>query len=326
MKPHQLADKYLKEMAALHADAFLNLLHPKGKYEVLTTALDKELIVRRRESDFVVKVRVGRRVYLFHFEFLSQYRRGKVREAYGYGGALTLKYKCEVATVLFVLKPPSRKAQALGQYEVAPFEQPLNRHNLAVIKLWELREAILSGRQEYVTLVPLLTEISTQIDKNLLRRQRELLAQVQDAKLRYELKFYTIAFAQKHFGTKFLMNFFKEKNMYEHWEQVPLFGDHIKRRAKESWQKGHEVGIEKGLEKGLNVARHNITTVLKMRFGAVNGPFERAINAIEEPRKLAAVFDRIIKADSLAAVKKILAAEKPLPQKTLARRKRQRNA
>jgi len=55
---HQLADKFLKD-----------LVDPKKKYEVVSTPLDKELIVRRRESDFVVKVRVGRRIFLFHFEF-----------------------------------------------------------------------------------------------------------------------------------------------------------------------------------------------------------------------------------------------------------------
>ncbi|MEK7728890.1 MAG: hypothetical protein AAB354_10785 [candidate division KSB1 bacterium] len=334
---HQLADKFLKDLVEHHLKEFLALLDPKRKYEVISTPLDKELIVRRRESDFVVKVRVGRRIFLFHFEFLSQYRRRNVREAHGYGGALTLKYRCEVVTVLFVLKPPSRNPQALGDYEVAPFGFALNRHQLAVVKLWELREAILAGQKEYLALVPLLAEISPTVDQQLLQRQRELLAQVPDPKRRAELKFYTMAFAQKYFSTKFLMHFFEDKNMNEHWDQVPIFGEHVKRRAKESWQKGREVGIEegieegiekgieKGLEKGLNVARHNITAVLRMRFGNVNGQFERALNAIEEPRKLEAVFNRILNADSLAAVQKILAAEKHLSQKAHARRKRQGN-
>ncbi len=150
---HQLTDKYLKELVKQHLEEFIALIHSSSKYEIVSTPLDKELIVRRRESDFVAKVRVGRRIFLFHFEFLSRYRRRNVREAYGYGGALTLKYKCDVATVLFVLKPPSRKPQELGAYEVAPFDYALNRHDLAVIKLWELREAILAGRKEYLVSV-----------------------------------------------------------------------------------------------------------------------------------------------------------------------------
>ncbi len=87
---HQLADKYLKELVKHHLEEFIALIHSGGKYEIVSTPLNKELIVRRREGDFVAKVRVGRRIYLFHFEFLSQYRRRNVREAYGYGGALTL--------------------------------------------------------------------------------------------------------------------------------------------------------------------------------------------------------------------------------------------
>ncbi len=312
---HQLTDKYLKEMVERYLPEFLALLQPVGTYEVVSTLLNKELIVRRRESDFVSKVRIGRRVFLFHFEFLSQYRRAKVREAYGYGGALTLKYKCDVATVLYVLKPPSRKPQALGSYEVAPFGNALNQHTLAVVKLWELREAILSGLKEYLALVPLLPEISANIDKELLQRQRELIDQVQDPARRAELKFYTMAFAQKYFSTKFLANFFEDKKMNEHWEQVPIFGEHIKRRAQESWQEGRE--------EGLTVARENISEVLRLRFGAANGEITRAIKAIDEPKKLQAVFRRVLRADSLAAVKKMLEAEKPARKKsTRARAKR----
>jgi len=315
---HQLADKFLKDLVEHHLKEFLALLDPQRKYEVVSTPLDKELIVRRRESDFVVKVRVGRRIFLFHFEFLSQYRRRNVREAHGYGGALTLKYRCEVVTVLFVLKPPSRKPQALGDYEVAPFGFALNRHQLAVVKLWELREAILAGQKEYLAFVPLLSEISPNVDRQLLQRQRELLAQVTDLKRRAELKFYTVAFAQKYFSTKFLMNFFEDKNMNEHWEQVPIFGDHIRRRAQESWKEGREEGREEGLE----LVRKNISEVLRLRFGLANGPITRAIKAVDQPQKLQSIFHRALTADSLDAVKKALEAEKLSPKKTRARAKR----
>jgi hypothetical protein len=315
---HQLTDKYLKEMVERYLQEFLALLQPGGAYEIVSTALNKELIVRRRESDFVVKVRIGRRVFLFHFEFLSQYRRAKVREAYGYGGALTLKYKCDVATVLYVLKAPSRKPQALGTYEVAPFGNALNQHTLAVVKLWELREAILAGQKEYLALVPLLPEISANVDRKLLQRQRELIEQVQDPARRAELKFYTMAFAQKYFSTKFLKHFFEEQKMNEHWEQVPIFGEHIRRRAKESRQEG----LEEGREEGLAVVRANISEVLRLRFGVANGEITRAIKAIDEPKKLKTVFRQALRADSLAAVKSVLAAEKPSRKKS-SRSKRQ---
>lgn len=323
---HQLTDKYLKEMVERYLQEFLALLQPRGAYEIVSTPLNKELIVRRRESDFVSKVRIGRRVFLFHFEFLSQYRRKNVREAYGYGGALTLKYKCDVATVLYVLKPPSRKPQELGNYEVAPFGNVLNQHTLAVVKLWELREAILAGQKEYLALVPLLPEISSSVDRKLLQRQRELIDQVQDPARRAELQFYTMAFAQKYFSTKFLRHFFEDKKMNEHWDQVPIFGDHVKRRAKESRQEGleegREAGREEGREEGLAVARANISEVLRVRFGVANGEITRAIKAIDEPKKLQTVFRQALRAESLAAVKKVLEAERPSRRKST-RAKRQ---
>ncbi len=331
---HQLSDKFLKELVEHHLQEFLALLAPQRKYEVISTPLDKELIVRRRESDFVVKVRVGRRIFLFHFEFLSQYRRRNVREANGYGGALALKYRCEVVTVLFVLKPPSRKPENLGNYEVAPFGFALNRHHLAVVKLWELREAILSGQKEYLVFVPLLPEISPRVDRQLLERQRELLAQVADLKQRAELKFYTVAFAQKHFRTKFLMKFFEDQNMNEHWDQVPIFGEHIKRRVqegqkkalKEGHEKGRAEGLEQGLEQGLEegreegreeglaLVRQNISEVLRLRFGVTNGPITRAIQAVEQPQKLQIIFRRALTADSLESVKKVLPASAKKPR------------
>jgi hypothetical protein len=130
----------------------------------------KEIIIRRREADTVIKVRAGRRVYLFHFEFITRYRRQDVRYAYGLGGALTAKYNRDVVTILFVLKPPSRKAENLGQYDLAPFGHVLNRYDFAVVKLWELRDEILAGKKEYLGFVPLLPEISPKVDKKLLHR------------------------------------------------------------------------------------------------------------------------------------------------------------
>jgi len=147
VEQHQLKDKYFKEMIQRHLKDFMFLLHPGQEYEIISAQLDKELIVRRRETDFVAKIRVGKRVYLFHFEFISQYRRRLVRKACGYGGALALKYDCDVVTVLFLLKPPSMKVQNPGYYNVSPFGAPLNEHNLAVINLSELREAILAGEK-----------------------------------------------------------------------------------------------------------------------------------------------------------------------------------
>ena len=331
-QPHQLKDKYFKEMMQRHLKDYMFLLHPGQEYEIISAHLDKELIVRRRETDFVAKIRVGKRVYLFHFEFISQYRRRLVRKAYGYGGALALKYNCDVVTVLFLLTPPFKERQNPGYYHVAPFGVPMNEHNLAVVNLWELREAILVGEKEYLPFVPLLPEISLKVDKRLLQRQRELLALVKDPALRAELKFYTMAFLQSYFSQKFLTTYFSEEpKMLEHWESVPIFGPHIKRRAKEAWDDGLKKGIEEGREKGREKGREegvtftlqeNILDTLNLRFGVANGSMARAIHAIDEPKKLRGIFRGVVKAESLEAVKKMLAAQKrPAKRKSALRRK-----
>ncbi len=90
--------------------------------------------------------------------------------------------------------------------------------------------------------------------------------------------------------------------MIEHWEQVPIFGDRIKQRVRE--------GREEGREEGLALVRENISEFLHVRFGMTNGTIARAIQAIDEPKKLRAVFRRILTADSPEAIKKALAVKK----------------
>jgi hypothetical protein len=87
--------------------------------------------------------------------------------------------------------------------------------------------------------------------------------------------------------------------MLEHWESVPIFGERIKQRVRE------------GREEGMTLAwQENILDTLSLRFGVANGSLARAVHAIDEPKRLRAVFQRVIKADSLETVKKVLAAQK----------------
>ena len=103
--------------------------------------------------------------------------------------------------------------------------------------------------------------------------------------------------------------------MLEHWECVPIFGERIKQRAKEAWEDGLKKGIEEGREEGREegmtcTLQEDILDVLNLRFGVANGSLARAVHAIDEPKRLRAVFQRVIKADSLETVKKLLAAQK----------------
>lgn len=79
--------------------------------------------------------------------------------------------------------------------------------------------------------------------------------------------------------------------MLDHWESVPIFGPHIKRRAKEAWDDGLKKGIEEGREEGVTFTlQENILDTLNLRFGVANGSMARAIHAIDEPKKLRGIF------------------------------------
>lgn len=94
--------------------------------------------------------------------------------------------------------------------------------------------------------------------------------------------------------------------MNEHWDQVPIFGEHIKRRV----QEGHA----QGREEGLALVRQNISEILRLRFGLTNGPITRAIQAVAQPQKLQIIFRRALTADSLASVKKVLPTSSKKPR------------
>jgi hypothetical protein len=297
---HQLKDKFLKEMAELFPQFFLNPLEIEQEYEIVSTKLDKELIVRKRDSDFVTKLKIGRRVFLFHFEFISKYRRADVRRANGYNGALSLKYKKDVVTILFVLKPPSRKPKNLGHYDVAPFGQTMNAHRLAVVKLWELRDDILAGKKEYLGFVPILPEISEVVNIDLLKKQRELLTKVQDPALQAILRFYTVAFAQSYFSQEQIETHLKEsEKMIEHWEQVPIYGERIKQRVREAEDAGEKRGEIVALQK-------IILDLLEIRFGYANGKITKQINSINKPQKLREFYRLLLKTESLDKAREIL--------------------
>jgi len=167
--------------------------------------------------------------------------------------------------------------------------------------------------------VPLLPEISLEVDDKLIERQLELIDLVEDEARRAELRFYTAAFLQPYFKQKVLSTrFLEDIKMYEHWLQVPVFGEQIQRIIQEEGKKVEQkVRVEaraegrlEGRREGLALAlQENIMDVLSLRFGLANGRIARTIHAIDEPKKLRVIFRRVVKADSLTAVKKMLAAE-----------------
>jgi hypothetical protein len=231
------------------------------------------------------------------------------------------KYSLEVTSVLFQLKQPPR-GKNVGTYDVHLGSELTNHFNYKVVELWKWYETILSGQKELLIFVPLLVAISPKVDKVLLARQRELLAIVKNKKLCATLLYFTIAFAQKFFPEKFLLNFFKEDiKMVDPIEQVPFFGEKFREKRltweRQAKEKGKEIGKEIGNEIGKEIGqktgailtlRKTILEVVSSRFGhdghrnGANGKIVRLVNAIDEPKKLEAIFRRALTAKSLDIV------------------------
>jgi len=171
-----------------------------------------------------------------------------------------------------------------------------NSFGFHCVKLWEYYADILSGKQEYLGFVPLLLELSSKPDKDLLTRQRVLIQQEQDLKRRTELTGLCLALASKYFDFNFLNQFFKEDiDMLEGLEQVPYIGEKIKTARAE--------GLEKGVQQGI---RGDIIETLKFRFQSVDG-LEDLINTIDEVNTLRKVFHLALTTDSLDTFKKNMA-------------------
>jgi hypothetical protein len=313
----QIYDKFLKEMTELHPKDFVWFAFPNEQFKVLSTQLDKELIVRSRQVDLAMIIRTKRGRQIIHPEFKSDYNRKVLRQVFGYAGALTIKYKFDVTSILYLIRPPSKKARNLGLYEARPFDEPTNQFSFRVVKLWQFRDAILRGDKRFRALIPLLAEFFEKPDISVLYHQRELILAQNDFKRQAEAVFYTLAFGQRHFPQKALRSLFKEDQaMYEHWERVPIFGDRIRERFKQGKQEGWKEGREEGLVQAL---QENIMDALTANFGPVNGKIARLINSVDNPKKLRAIFRHALKAKKLDTVVEMLQIAKPPAKRKMAK-------
>jgi len=251
----------------------------------------------------IVRTEKGR--HIFHLEFKTKYNRRELRKILGYAGGLTVKYNLDVTTILYLIKPPSKRAKDLGLYQSMPFDEPTNQFGFKVVQLCDFSKAILDGDKRFISLVPLLPELVEKPNIAVLHRQRELIRSQQDPVRRAELYYYTLAFAERHFSKKFIRSLFKEdREMYEHWERVPIVGDMMD----EQKQKGRILAFQE-----------NIMAILSSRFGVENGKIARIVNSIDDPKKLRTIFQRVLKAKALDTVVDMLQKAKPSAKRKTAK-------
>jgi hypothetical protein len=85
------------------------------------------------------------------------------------------------------------------------------------------------------------------------------------------------------------------------WEDLPYIGDTIKIKKQEGWQEGRQEGRVLALQEML-------VDLLTDQFGRIPNKTLRAVQAIQTPQRLKAIVRKCVKAESLAAAQKLLAA------------------
>ncbi|MDZ7261438.1 MAG: hypothetical protein ONB05_04965 [candidate division KSB1 bacterium] len=309
----QLIDQLMKKMAERYAEDFIKLVFPEADFTVVSTELDKELIIQTREIDVAIKILEQDREHIFHLEFQTEYDPEIPKRIFIYAGALTAKYHLEVTSVLFQLRPPPKSVQILNCYQVTVFGQETNKFSFIAIKLWEYQRQIISGKRPYRIFAPLLLELSDQPDEAVLRKERELILLEEDSKRRVELLGICLALASRHFDFNFLKAFFKEDEaMLEKLEEVPYIGEKIKEAEEKGRKKGRAEGKAEGKAEGelvgrIQAVRENIVELLMSRFGSVDGEIKKSLEFVNNPEALKALFNLALKIESLEAFEKEIA-------------------
>jgi hypothetical protein len=191
-----------------YAKEIIGAIFPQGAFRVLSTQLDKEIIVRSREVDKAILIHTKHGKHIIHFESYKSYTRKYLRDTFAYAGALTAKYKLDVTTIWLLTKSPSKRAKNIGLYQAMPFGVPTNQFSFVVVKLGELYDAIFAGAPLLTPLVPLLAELVAKPDLSVLYRQHELISAEKNAKRRAEMLLYTVAFGKRHFHSRLVDKIF----------------------------------------------------------------------------------------------------------------------
>ena len=304
---HKLTDRFLKDVIERYAKEIISAIFPQSAFRVLSTQLDKEIIVRSREVDKAVLIRTKHGKHIIHFESYKRYSHKHLRDTFSYAGALTAKYKLDVTTIWVLVKPPSKRVKDIGLNQVMPFGAPTNQFSFVVVKLWELLDAILAGEPLLMPLLPLQPELVAKPDLTLPHRQRELIQTEKDPERRAELLFYTIAFNMRHFPKRVVDNLFSNL-LLENRKMIKEFKAVIETPVlKEIFEEWAEEKAEELVQKQTTLAlQEALLDVLAIRFGKENGKVRRMVLAVNNPKKLKAMHRRALKAKSLDPIVALL--------------------
>lgn len=240
---------------------FLSLLLDPAEYFEITVE-NPEINILEKRGDYIWKLSDGRQEAFFTFEFQLRPSQEALRSAYVKCALLHETCGLPVIGVILYLTKNSYQEE----YEVS-FHGCKNRYVFETIKLWEYREDVESGKRK--ELAPFLVLMSDHPDEQVLRREKELIMQVEDEKKRANLLSIALTMALRYFQEDWVRAYFKEEMTMI--KTADIFDEILGER------------IQKGIQQGAReAAQESVIEILQTRFDLISGGLVKLIRQVED--------------------------------------------
>jgi hypothetical protein len=132
------ADLPLKALFRLRARDLLGLTGDQGARVLSARVL--ELPASKRSVDTVLRLRLGRQVYLRHVEFEMRYRRGLELRLFEYAARLVTQFRLPVVTTVVFLRSPAPRGLVHRETIAGRL---VHERRFQVVRLWEMEPGAL---------------------------------------------------------------------------------------------------------------------------------------------------------------------------------------
>jgi predicted transposase/invertase (TIGR01784 family) len=278
-------DRSLKVMARHYPQIFFSLLiDPAKEMEIMVD--NPEINLPEKRSDYVWRVKDGEQEGYFNFEFQLKPDREALKSAYTKCALLHEATGLPViGVILYITRGACRE-----EYEIELFGIK-NHYHFRIIRLWEYKEEIESGKRK--ELAPFLVLFADHPDEEVLRKEKELIMQIDDEKERADLLSIAMTLAFHYFQESWVKEYFKEEMQMIKTANV----------VQEWIDEGIQQGVQQGIQQGV---QQSIIEVLEERFDLVPAVIIQSLKKVDEPAILHRLLRKAAKIASLDEFKEIL--------------------
>lgn len=194
-----------------------------------------------------------------------------------------------------------------------------NQYLFQTIRLWEYKEEIETGKRK--ELAPFLILFTDQANEEILRKEKELIMQVEDEKERADLLSIAMTLAFHYFKESWVKEYFKEEmqmiktaNIVQEWIDEGMqkgIEQGMQKGIAQGMQKGIEQGMQKGIAQGIQKGTREaiqkaIIEILEERFDLLPPDLIKSVKQIDEEEILDKLLRKAAKVDSLDKFRGVL--------------------